>query len=75
MLNIFLTDLLPATLDVVGKVMVAYIAIRVHFRFWQEHTVDEAVFREMKKERNIGIVGIAFIIFGYALHIAFRFIV
>lgn len=74
MLYALITDLLPVTLDVAGKVMVAYTAIRVHFRFWQEHKVDEAVFREMRKERTIGVIGIALILLGYILHVAFRFI-
>ncbi|PIR69426.1 MAG: hypothetical protein COU47_03595 [Candidatus Niyogibacteria bacterium CG10_big_fil_rev_8_21_14_0_10_46_36] len=67
-------DLLPATLDVIGKVMVAYTAIRVHFRFWQEHKVDEVVFRAMRKERKIGIIGISFIVLGYMVHVIARFI-
>jgi len=57
------------TLDVVGKIMIAYTAIRVHHRFWKEHKVDEKVFSEMQRERLIGIFGIALIIIGYFLEL------
>ena len=55
------------TIDVIGKVLIAYTAIRVHHRFWKEHRVDERVFRSMKKEQLSGIVGIALIVIGYVL--------
>lgn len=56
-------------LDVIGKVMVAYAAIKVHRRFWKEHKVDGLVFRAMKREQIIGILGIALIIIGFVLQI------
>lgn len=62
-------ELLGHTLDMVGKIMIAYTAIRVHYRFWKEHKIDESVFSEMRKERTIGIIGIVFIILGYLLEI------
>lgn len=62
-------ELIGFILDVAGKVMVAYTAIRVHHRFWQEHAVDEKVFAEMKNEQIIGIIGIALIIAGFALQL------
>lgn len=60
-------ELLGSTLDVVGKIMIAFTAIMVHHRFLKEHKVDERVFRSMKKEQLIGILGITFIIIGYFL--------
>lgn len=62
-------EFLGSTLDMIGKVMVAYTAIRVHHRFWKEHRVDEKVFSEMKRERQIGILGIVLIIIGYLLQV------
>jgi len=53
------------TFDVIGKIMVAYTAIMVHYRFWKEHKIDEKVFRIMNQERLIGIFGVALIIIGY----------
>jgi len=57
------------TLDVFGKILVAYTAIMVHYRFWKEHKIDEKVFRTMKQERMIGIFGVILIIIGYFLQI------
>lgn len=61
--------LLGFILDVIGKVMVAYTAITVHRRFWQEHKVDEFVFKAMKKEQIVGIAGIFLIIIGFILQL------
>ena len=61
--------LLGFILDVVGKVMVAFTAIMVHHRFRKEHKVDEAVFKVMKCEQVIGIVGVVFIIIGFLLQL------
>lgn len=57
------------TIDVIGKIMIAYTAIAVHTRFWKEHRVDERVFQAMKKERWIGILGVIFIIAGYFMQL------
>lgn len=62
-------ELLGFILDVAGKVMVAYAAIKVHHRFWKEHRVDEFVFKAMKREQVIGIAGVLLIIVGFLLQI------
>lgn len=62
-------ELLGHTLDVTGKVMIAYTAIAVHHRFRKEHKIDEAVFKQMRKEQVIGVIGIILIIAGYILEI------
>lgn len=62
-------DFLGFTLDVIGKIMVAYTAIMVHYRFWKEHKIDERVFVVMKRERIIGVLGIALIVVGYLLQV------
>lgn len=62
-------ELLGFTLDVIGKVMVAYTAIAVHRRFWKEHKIDEAVFWVMKTEQFVGIAGIVLIIIGFLLQL------
>lgn len=61
--------LLGFTLDVIGKIMIAFTALMVHYRFRKEHTVDEVVFKSMRKEHIIGIIGIALIIIGYFLQL------
>lgn len=70
MLNI---EFIGFTIGTIGKVMVAFTAVAVHYRFWKEHKIDDEVFKEMKRERNVGIVGIILIIAGYALEIPGRF--
>jgi len=57
------------TLDAIGKILVAYTAIMVHYRFLKEHKIDEKVFRTMKQERTIAIFGVGLIIIGYLLQI------
>ena len=61
--------LLGFTLDVIGKIMIAFTALMVHYHFRKEHTVDEIVFKSMRKEHIIGIIGIALIIIGYFLQL------
>jgi len=58
------------TLDVIGKILVAYTALRVHHRFWREHKIDEKVFSAMHKEQVVGMIGIIFIITGYILQVS-----
>ena len=62
-------QILSRTFDVIGKVLVAYTALRVHHRFREEHKVDEKVFKEMKRESSLGILGIVLILAGYILEL------
>lgn len=62
-------EFLGFTLDVIGKVMVAFTALMVHYRFRKEHKVDERVFRSMRREQVLAIIGIVLIISGYFLQI------
>lgn len=65
-------EFLGMTLDVMGKVMVAVMAIRVHWRFRKEHKVDERVFTIMHKEEQMGMLGIALILLGWVLEVVGR---
>lgn len=65
-------ELFGHTLDLIGKILISYTAIVVHYRFRKEHKIDEKVFSVMKKEQVIGILGIALMIVGYLLQIPFR---
>lgn len=62
-------EFLGFTLDLIGKVLVAYTAIRVHYRFWKEHRIDAEVFKVMKREQLVGFIGIVLIVLGYLLQI------
>lgn len=61
--------LITQTLDVVGKILIAYTAIMVHYRFSKEHKVDEKVFQEMRREKVLGIIGIGLIVLAYIFEI------
>lgn len=61
---------LAFTLDIIGKVMVAYTALAVHTRVRRAHKIDTAVFLAMRRESGIGIAGILFMVAGYIIHIA-----
>jgi len=62
-------EVIGFTLDVLGKLMIAFTAIMVHHRFRKEHKIDEVVFRSMKREQAIGVLGIIFIVAGYLLQL------
>jgi len=62
-------ELIGFALDGIGKILVSYTAIAVHFRVWKEHKIDEVVFHEMRKEQYIGIIGIICIIVGLILEL------
>lgn len=66
-------EIIGFTLDALGKIMIAYTALKVHHRFYKEHKVDELVFIAMKKERNIALIGIVFIVVGYLLQLQTKF--
>jgi len=70
---IHIAEITGFTLDIVGKVMIAFTAIMVHQRFWKEHKVDEKVFQTMRRERLVGIWGIVFIIAGFFLQLPAKF--
>lgn len=57
------------TLDLIGKILIAFTAIKVHHRVMKEHRIDKQVFKEMKLEQIVGIIGIVLIIAGYLLQL------
>jgi hypothetical protein len=61
---------LAFTLDIIGKIMIAYTAISVHGHISREHRIDSAVFRAMRREKIVGILGIVFMVAGYIIHIS-----
>ena len=61
--------LIGETLDVVGKIMIAFTVLMVHHRFRKEHKIDEKVFKAMRREQVIGLLGIALIVIGYFLRL------
>jgi hypothetical protein len=62
-------EFIGISLEVIGTLMIAYIAIRVHYRFWKEHKIDSDVFAEMHHELKIGITGMTIIALGYLIQV------
>lgn len=58
-------------LDTLGTIMVAYAALRVHHRVLHEHKIDNQVFRVMKHEQRVGVVGVCIIIISACLQLVF----
>ena len=52
--------------------MAAFTAVMVHHRFRKEHKIDERVFRVMKREQVLGVIGITLIVLGYLLQVPFK---
>lgn len=61
--------LIGFTIDIIGKVLIAYTAVMVHHRVWQEHKIDNKVFDEMKREKTIAFFGIFLLLLGYFLQL------
>lgn len=62
-------EIIGLSVRTLGELLIGYTAIRVHWRFWKEHSVDEKVFSEMKGEQTVGIIGIALLLLGFALEL------
>jgi len=62
-------ELVGRTLEVIGTVIIAYTVLSVHHRVRKEHKIDEVVFKHMKREQAVGIIGIVLIVIGYFLQI------
>jgi len=62
-------NLLAATLDVMGTVLIGWAALRVHHRVLNEHKIDKRVFRVMRLEQKLGAVGILLVVLGFVSQI------
>ena len=62
-------ELIGFTLDIIGKVMIAFTALMVHHRFAKEHKVDEKVFAIMQREKIIGVFGSILMILGFLMQL------
>lgn len=62
-------EILGITLDVIGTILIAIMALKVHHNVIKERRIDSEVFEEMKLEQFLGIAGIVLLIVGYILQI------
>lgn len=65
-------ELLAHTLDILGKIMVSYTVIAVHYRVRKEHKIDDVVFKHMRIEQYLGVIGISFMVIAYILEIPLK---
>ncbi|KPJ85225.1 hypothetical protein AMJ57_03880 [Parcubacteria bacterium SG8_24] len=66
-------EMIGITADTVGKLMVAFTALRVHHRVLKEHQIDDQVFSSMRREQIVGVLGVVFMVAGYAIKVAARY--
>jgi hypothetical protein len=59
------------TTGMIGKVILGYTVISVHWKIVKEHKIDNAVLKEIRRERNLALFGIALILLGYLMEISF----
>ena len=60
---------LGITLATLGKVLLGITVMMVHSKMIKENGIDGKVLTEMKRERNVAILGIVLILAGYILEI------
>lgn len=66
-------EIIGEFIELVGKIMIAFTAIMVHRRVWKEHQIDIRVYKEMKREQLVGVIGIALMITGFVLKTSIHF--
>lgn len=62
-------ELLSNSLETAGTLMIAWAALRVHHRVLNEHKITSKVFKIMRFEQRLGILGMLLVAAGYLLHI------
>lgn len=63
--------LLGLTVGTVGKITLGIAVMRVHMGILHEHKIDGIVLRSIKRERLVTLFGLALIVVGYILELAF----
>ncbi|PIR58879.1 MAG: hypothetical protein COU69_03070 [Candidatus Pacebacteria bacterium CG10_big_fil_rev_8_21_14_0_10_56_10] len=60
-------ELVGAASQTIGEITVAYTALSVHYRVRHEHKINSSVFREMRREHVLGMVGVVLLLAGFML--------
>ena len=66
-------EYLAELFDIGGKLLVSFTAIMVHHRFLKEHKVDKKVFKTMRNERGLGILGILAMLIAFLIKTMLHF--
>lgn len=61
--------ILGITLDTIGTVIIAYMALSVHAQVSKENKIDAYVKKAMHLERILGIVGVILVAAGYVIQV------
>ncbi|XKT74205.1 MAG: hypothetical protein ACJKTH_02535 [Patescibacteria group bacterium UBA2163] len=64
-------EFISSTFEVIGTVLIALAALRVHHRVLHDHRISDSVSKVMRFEQKLGILGILLVLLGYALSIVF----
>ena len=59
------------TLEAIGTLLIAWAALRVHHRVLHEHSIDKKVFRTMRIEQKLGILGMFLVVVSYVLNLLY----
>jgi hypothetical protein len=59
------------TLGTLGKVIIGLAVLRVHMKIFEERKIDGAVLKSIRIEHVLTLLGIALILLGYLLEVAF----
>ena len=61
------------TIDFIGKILIAYSAMRIHSRLDSEMAANQNVFKEIKMSSMLATTGLIFIVIGYVLQVPSKF--
>ncbi len=60
-------ELVGDSIIITGEILIAYTVITVHGRVRKEHALDKAVYKEMKREHLLAILGIVLLVVGFII--------
>jgi len=60
-----ITFLIGITLGIIGKILLGLTVMLVHHRVVLEHRIDNAVIREMKRERWLALIAMIMMLVGF----------
>ncbi|MBS3903065.1 MAG: hypothetical protein KGZ30_01670 [Anaplasmataceae bacterium] len=55
--------------EMLGSLMIGYAALSVHHRVLNEHSIDDRVFRVMRVEQKVGILGMFLIVLSFIIQV------
>ena len=62
-------DILISALDAAGALSIAWATLSVHHKVLHDHKIDAGVFRTMKREQKLAILGITLVLSSFVLEL------